>query len=105
MLRNQRTNKCMMTSFTTPFTCSVCKTKFCNPISLVKHVELEHATALKLSTINITRGEHRTYSGLLIESIIVSEFKDSNTLPIFPENHGNKISIDIGDIENSIEKN
>ena len=95
----------MMRSFTTPFTCSVCKTEFCNPISLVKHVELEHPTALKLSTINITRGEHRTYSGLLIESIIVSEFKNSNTLPIYPENHGAKISIDNGGIETSIEKN
>ena len=85
MFRNQKTNKCMMRSFTTPFTCSVCKTEFCNPISLVKHVELEHPTALKLSTINITRTEHRAYSGLLIESIIVSEFKESDTLPTLPE--------------------
>ena len=69
-----------MNSFTTPFTCSICKTEFCNPISLVKHVELEHPTALKLSTIHITRTEHRTYSGLLIESITVSESKDSNFL-------------------------
>ena len=81
---------CTMRGFSTPFTCSICTTDFCNPISLVKHVELEHPTALKVSTINITRTEHKTYSGLLIESIIVSEFKDSNTLPIFPENHANK---------------
>ena len=84
-----------MKSFTTPFTCSICKTEFCNPISLVKHVELEHPTALELSTINITRTEHKTYSGLLIESIIVSEFKDSNTLPIISENRLDKSLIDI----------
>ena len=83
-----------MRSFTTPFTCSICKTEFCNPISLVKHVELEHPTALKLSTTNITRTEHRTYSGLLIESIIVSEFKDPITLPLTSENCVNKDSID-----------
>ena len=53
---------------------------------MVKHVELDHPTALKLSTINITRTEHRTYSGLLIESIIVSELKDSNTSPTLHEN-------------------
>ena len=77
IFRNQRTKRCTMRRFTTPFTCSICKTEFCNPISLVKHVELEHSSALRLSTINITRTEHRTYGGLLIESIIVSEFKDS----------------------------
>ena len=91
-----------MRSFTTLFTCSICKSEFFNPISLVKHIELEHPTALKLSTINITRTEHRTYGGLLIESIIVSEFNDSNTLPILPENHVDKKSI--RDIENCIEK-
>ena len=93
-----------MRRFTTPFTCSICKTEFCNPISLVKHVELEHPTALKLSTINITRTEHRTYSGLLIESIIVSEFKDSNTLPKLPESRDDNKSIEIRDIENCIDQ-
>ena len=85
----------------TPFTCSICKTEFFNPISLVKHVELKHLTALKLSTINITRTEHRTYSGILIESIIVSELKDLNTFSILPVNH----SIEIGGIENCIKEN
>ena len=94
-----------MRSFTKPFTCSICQTEFYNPISLVKYVELKHPNALKLSTINITRTEHRTYSGLLIESIIVSEFKDSNTLPILPENHTNKKSIESGDIRNCRGKN
>ena len=84
-----------MKSFTTPFTCSICKREFCNPISLVKHIELVHPTAMKLSTINITRTEHRTYSGLVIESIIVSEFKDSNALPILPENLIDKNTIEI----------
>ena len=94
-----------MRTFTKPFTCTICQTEFSNPISLVKHVEIKHQNALKLSTINITRTEHKTYSGLLIESIIVSEFKDSNTLPIISENHVNKNSIDIGVIENYIEEN
>ena len=94
-----------MRSFSTPFTCSICKTNFCNPITLVKHVESDHPTVLKLSNINITRTEHRTYSGLLIESIIVSEFKDSNTLPILPENHAYKESIEIEAIENHREEN
>ena len=93
-----------MRKFTTPFTCSICKTEFCNPISLVKHVELKHPSALKLSTINITKTEHRTYSGLLIESIIVSELKDSNTLPILNENHVDNKSIEIRDIENCIDQ-
>ena len=66
---------------------------------MVKHVELEHLTALKLSTINITRTEHRTYSGILIESIIVSEFKNPNTLPKFPETHVDNKSSRIGEIE------
>ena len=73
MFRNQTTNKCTMRNFSTTLTCSICKTEFCNPISLVKHVKSEHPTALKFSTINITRSEHKTYTGLLIESIIVSE--------------------------------
>ena len=99
-----REQMCMMRSFTTPFTCSICKIEFCNPISLVKHAELEHSSALRLSTINITRTEHRTHNGLLIESIIVSEFKDSNTLPILIENHVDNKSIEIRDIENCNEK-
>ena len=93
-----------MMSFTTPFTCSICKIEFCNPISLVKHVELDHPTALRLSTINITRTVHKTYSGLLIESIIVSEFKDSITMPTLPENHFNDKPIEIGDPVNYIEE-
>ena len=40
-----------MKSFTAPFTCSICKTEFRNPISLVKHVELEHPTTLTLSSL------------------------------------------------------
>ena len=70
---------CKMRRFTTPFTCSICKTEFCNPISLVKHVELEHQTELELSNIDFTRTEHRTQSGLLIESIIVCESKTSKS--------------------------
>ena len=51
-----------MVHLQTPYACSLCKKEFCNTISLVKHVELIHASANPSSTFpNKNIGTTKSY--------------------------------------------